>query len=194
MIAWLNGSKPRPSVDYLASIPLSLPLIGVTQLAQYIVSCRVTDLTPGQMRSLFKGATGHSQGVVSAVVLSSSDTWETLETNILKAVKLLFYIGLRGQEAFPLLSIEPQIVADTVENNEGVPSPMLSVNGLNLKTLENHIKKVNSHLPSNSKLGVSLHNGPNTLVVTGPSKALFSYSHAGVMRASGHARFVRGIP
>lgn len=175
-MSWLNGTPP--DVDYLASIPLSMPLIGVAQLAQYVVSCRITDLSPGQMRDLFHGATGHSQGIISAVAVASSDSWELLEANILSAIKLLFYIGLRGQEAFPLLSIEPHIVADSVENNEGVPTPMLSVNGLSLKALEGHIKKVNSHLPSNSKVGISLYNASTMHVVTGPAKALYGLATA----------------
>jgi fatty acid synthase subunit beta len=178
LISWLNGTSPRPTVDYLASIPLSLPLIGVAQLAQYLVSCRVTDVNPGEMRSLFNGATGHSQGVVSAVAVAASDSWDSLNSNILKAVKLLFYIGLRGQEAFPVLSVEPSIVADCVENNEGVPTPMLAVNGLSLKALETYINKTNSHLPSNSKVGVSLYNASTMHVVTGPPKALYGLATA----------------
>ena len=178
LIAWLDGSVSRPTTDYLASIPLSLPLIGVTQLAQYVVSCRITDLSPGEMRSLFKGATGHSQGIVSAVAVAASSTWENLDENILKAVRLLFYLGLRGQQGFPLLSIEPQLVADAVANNEGVPSPMLSVNGLSLKALEGHIKKVNEHLPSNSKVGISLYNASTIHVVTGPARALYGLATA----------------
>ncbi|ODO06611.1 hypothetical protein I350_03968 [Cryptococcus amylolentus CBS 6273] len=178
VLSWLDGSAPRPSVEYLGSIPLSMPLIGVTQLAQYVVSCRVADLSPADMRDIFKGATGHSQGVISAVAVASSNSWSSLYENILKAVKQLFYIGLRGQEGFPLLSLDPKIVSDSVENNEGVPSPMLSVNGLGVKALEGHIKKVNSHLPSNSQIGISLHNGPTNFVATGPAKALYGLAAA----------------
>ncbi|WRT68297.1 uncharacterized protein IL334_005273 [Kwoniella shivajii] len=178
LVSWLDGSSPRPTVEYLASIPLSLPLIGVAQLAQYVVSCRVADLTPGELRSKFKGATGHSQGVISAVAIASSSSWQSLNENILKAIKHLFYIGLRGQEAFPLLSLEPQIVADSVANNEGVPTPMLTIGGLSLKPLEGHIKKVNAHLPSNSQIGISLYNGPTSFVATGPAKALYGLATA----------------
>ncbi len=155
-----------------------MPLIGVTQLALYVVSCRVTDLNPGEMRALFKGATGHSQGVISAVATAASDSWESLGINVLKAVKLLFFIGLRGQAAFPLLSLEPHIVADAVENNEGVPSPMLAVNGLTAKAVEGHLKKVNAHLPANSQLGISLYNGSTMHIVTGPAKALYGLATA----------------
>lgn len=173
LISWLDGTLSHPTEEYLASIPLSMTLIGIAQFAQYVVACRVADVHPGQMRSLFKGATGHSQGVVSAIAIGSSDSWESLETNIFKAVKHLFYLGLRGQEGFPLLSLEPHIVADSIENNEGAPTPMLGVYGLNAKSLQGHIKKVNAHLPSNSQIGISLFNTTTAFVVTGPAKALY---------------------
>nr|ODN98836.1 hypothetical protein L204_02800 [Cryptococcus depauperatus CBS 7855] len=173
LLSWLDGSSPQPTVEYLASIPLSLPLIGVTQLAQYVVSARVCDLSPARLRDSFKGATGHSQGIISAVAIASSSSWSSLYENILKAIRHLFYIGLRGQEGFPLLSIDPKLVADTLENNEGVPAPMLSISGLGLKALEEHIKRVNNHLPTNSKIGISLFNGPTGFVTTGPAKSLY---------------------
>ncbi len=178
VISWLDGSIPRPPVEYLASIPLSLPLIGLTQLVQYLVVCKVADLTPGEMRSLFKGATGHSQGVISAVCIACSDSFESFDVNAQKALKQLFYIGLRGQQFFPVLSIEPKLVEDAVENGEGVPMPMLGVNGLQLKDLEAQIKKTNVHLPAKSQLHVSLYNGSRNFVVTGPAKALYGLATA----------------
>ena len=171
--AWLAGSSPRPPVSYLASVPISLPLIGMTQLIQYLVACRVANLTPGEMLSLFKGATGHSQGIVSAVCIAASTSFESFTENALKALKWLFFCGLRGQESFPVLAIEPSIVKDAVDGGEGVPSPMLAVTGLPLVTLQKHIQTTNKHLPSNSQLFVSLHNGPKAFVVTGPARALF---------------------
>jgi fatty acid synthase subunit beta len=173
LISWLDGTLSHPTEEYLASIPLSMFLIGIAQLSQYVVACRVADVHPGEMRSLFTGATGHSQGIVSAVAIASSNSWDSLELNITKAVKHLFYLGLRGQEGFPLLSLEPHIVADSIENNEGAPTPMLGVYGLTAKALEGHIKKVNAHLPSNSQVGISLFNTTTAFVVTGPAKALY---------------------
>lgn len=171
--SWLSGAVERPSVAYLASIPVSFPLIGLTQLIQYLIACRVMNFTPAEMRERISGATGHSQGIVSAVVISASSTFESFFENSCKALKWLFYSGLRGQQAFPVVSLEPSLVSDAVENGEGIPSPMLSVTGLSLKDLEPHIKKTNTHLPVNSQLHISLHNGPKAHVVTGPSRALY---------------------
>jgi fatty acid synthase subunit alpha len=173
VVSWLTGASPRPSVDYLASVPLSLPLIGLTQLAQYLVTARVSGLTPGQLRSKFAGATGHSQGVVSAVAISASNSFEDFFENSKKALTWLFFCGLRGQEAFPQTSLEPNIIKDSLDGGEGAPTPMLSIAGLSISEIEKHISATNKHLPASSQLGVSLHNGPKTFVITGPPKALY---------------------
>lgn len=171
--SWLSGAIPRPPLAYLASIPVSLPLIGLTQLIQYLVVCRVSGLAPGQLRDHIAGATGHSQGVVSAIAISASSSYESFDDNAKKAIRWLFFCGMRGQEAFPVLALEPGIVQDAIEGGEGQPSPMLSVNGLELSALRPHIEVTNKHLPLNSQLAVSLYNGPRNFVVTGPPRALY---------------------
>jgi fatty acid synthase subunit alpha, fungi type len=77
----------------------------------------VSGITPGQLRDRISGATGQSQGVVSAVAIAASTSFES-------------------QEALLVLSLEPSIVDDAVEGGEGIPSPMLAVTGLALKDLE----------------------------------------------------------
>ena len=170
--SWLSGSAPRPPVSYLASVAVSFPVIGLTQLTQYLVAFRVAGLTPGEMLERFSGATGHSQGVVSAVAISASSTDEQFALNSKKALKWLSLAGSRAQIAFPVVSLEPSIIADSVEGGEGVPSPMLTVVGLNFKDLERHVATTNKYLPENSKLCISLHNSIKAFVVTGPSRAL----------------------
>ena len=171
--SWLSGATKRPEVSYLASIPVSFPLIGLTQLVQYLVVCHVANLTPGQLRDRLAGATGHSQGIVSAVAVATSSTFDDFTENSSKALKWLFYSGLRGQQSFPVTALEPGMVQDSIQGGEGSPSPMLSVTGLSLIELGPHISKTNQHLASNAQLHVSLHNGPKAFVVTGPPKSLF---------------------
>ena len=111
VISWLSGATPRPPVSYLASVPVSFPFVGFTQLAQYIIVCRVAGLSPGELRSRITGATGHSQGVVSAVTIAASATFDEFIDNSRKALKWLFYSGLRGQQAFPVTSVEPSLTS-----------------------------------------------------------------------------------
>jgi fatty acid synthase subunit alpha len=171
--AWLDGSIACPPTAYLVSVPVSSPLIGLTQLVQYLIVCRMTNPTPGDLRDRIAGATGHSQSLVSAVAIAASATFESFTDNACKAVRWLFLSGLRVQEAFPVTSLEPGIVWDTVDGGEGVPSPMLSIAGLPLKDVESQVKKTNSHLPENSQLTLSLCNWPRVFVVTGPTRSLY---------------------
>lgn len=173
VLSWLSGSTPRPPVSYLASVAVSFPLIGLTQLTQYLVAFKVADMTPGDMLERLCGATGHSQGIVSAIAISVSSTEEEFVLNSKKALKWLFLAGSRAQVTFPVVSLEPSIIADSVEGGEGIPSPMLTVVGLNLKDLERHVAATNKYLPENSKLCVSLYNSIKAFVVTGPSRALY---------------------
>ena len=80
---WLEGAAP--GADYLASASVSYPLVGLTQLAHYVATLAKLGKTHEEM--VFKGATGHSQGVASAVVLASSATTEELNANALKMVR-----------------------------------------------------------------------------------------------------------
>ena len=173
VISWLTEATPRPPVAYLASVPVSFPLIGLTQFTQYLVAARVSGLSPAELSARFSGASGHSQGLVTAIAISSSKDDASFVDNARKALKWLFFAGLRGQQLFPVLALEPSVVQDSIDGGEGQPTPMLSINGLQLEDLQPHISKTNKHLPENSQLGVSLHNGPRTFIVTGPPRALY---------------------
>ncbi|KAJ3712093.1 hypothetical protein DFJ43DRAFT_1167176, partial [Lentinula guzmanii] len=83
-----------------------------------------------------------------------------------------FLCGFCGQEAFPVIALEPGLIQDSIDGGEGTPTSMLSITGLSLKELEPHLAKTNQHLTENSNLQVTLQNGPRALVVTGPSRAL----------------------
>jgi fatty acid synthase subunit beta len=69
VLSWLNDKDAQPSKEYLISAPVSFPLIGLIQLAHYLIVCRVLGTHPGCLRDCLSGSTGHSQGVVSALRL-----------------------------------------------------------------------------------------------------------------------------
>ncbi|KAJ6520570.1 hypothetical protein C8R45DRAFT_1058526 [Mycena sanguinolenta] len=195
VLSWLSGTSPRPSTTYLASVPISFPLIGLTQPIQYLAACNVAGMSPGQYRDTISGATGQSQGIVSAVAIAASGTYQSFCANAVKAVKWLFFRGLRGQQAFPIVALEPGIVQDSIEGGEGVPMPMLSVTGLQLDELAVYIKKTNAHLAENAQLSVSLHNGPHAFVVPGPARSLFGLTPFSQRKPVFSARFLAvGVP
>ncbi|GAA6028639.1 hypothetical protein JCM8097_007324 [Rhodosporidiobolus ruineniae] len=183
-LAWLEDPSSRPEVPYLASCAVSLPLIGLTQLCQYIVYGKGSSLGPAELAAKFNGATGHSQGVVSALVIArdypaakddGSDAWEPFYEQALRGLTVLFQIGLQGTLAFPPLAISPALQNSSVENGEGVPTAMLAITGLDGAKLEKKIAEVNGHVEAEGRdasVSISLYNGAKAFVVTGNPRDL----------------------
>ena len=122
-----NLAENLPSGGYLRSAPISYPAIGITQL----VTLYATYLDMSFSGSIAKwnefigrlnGVFGHSQGLVSAVAVGCSQTFEDFSLNAQLAVKLLFWQGLR------------------CEQKSSSWSCMLSVQGLTLKSLMTYLQ------------------------------------------------------
>ena len=120
----------------------------------------------------------HFPGILSAVVISASGTFKEFAENSCKAVKWLFYSGLRCHLTFSVTSLEPSIVQDAAAVGEGTPSPMLSISGLILKQLQSHVSQTNQHLSAISQLHVLSQRLSSSLVRAqnrlDQSKTLFS--------------------
>lgn len=173
VMRWLHNRDTQPDTDYLVSAPVSFPLIGLTQLAHYVVLCRVQGTDPGFVREHLKGATGHSQGVITAAAIAAADSWESFEQRASEAIKILFWIGARSQQAYPRTSLAPSTIRDSVDNGEGMPTPMLSVRDLPISAIQGHIKATNEYLPKDRHIGISLVNSNRNFVVTGPPISLY---------------------
>jgi len=74
--------------------------------------------------------------------------------------------------AFPVTTLPPSILADALSNQEGNPSPMLSIRDLSPNVVNKYVEKTNSHLPEDRKVDVCLINGPRGVVVVGPPGSL----------------------
>ncbi|KAJ3071925.1 3-oxoacyl-[acyl-carrier-protein] synthase [Podochytrium sp. JEL0797] len=175
---WLTKPDSRPNTQSLLATDLSLPLIGLTQLLAYWVTLKITNKTPGEMRSLIQGTTGHSQGIVSSIVIASSETEKEFMENTQKALALLFWIGLRSQNAWPSTTLDPNILQDSLTSGEGVPTPMLLVSGLRRSEIAEHIEKTNTHLPQEKRIQLSLINGPRACICTGHPQSLYGLNVA----------------
>jgi fatty acid synthase subunit beta, fungi type len=170
--SWILHPQDRPDSEYLSSAPVSLPCVGVVQLGLYAVTCRVLGKKPGEIRRYFSGATGHSQGIVTAVAVAASSDWPSFLTQSQIALTTLFYIGLRSQITFPVTTLPPSILADALSHGEGNPSPMLGIRDLPVNTVNKYVEKTNSHLPDDRKIAICLINGPRGVVVVGPPGSL----------------------
>ncbi|KAF9995284.1 beta subunit of fatty acid synthetase, partial [Modicella reniformis] len=178
VMGWLRNPDSKPDVAYLLSAPVSLPLIGLVQLMHYYVMLKVLNQTPAQVRDVIGGSTGHSQGIISSVVISSSATFEDFFTNSRKALGLLFWIGTRAQEIYPQTTLNPAILQDSLSNNEGNPTPMLVVNSLRGSEVLKYVDATNRHLPEDRKIKIALINGPRSVICTGPPQSLYGLNLA----------------
>ncbi|EEQ86107.1 beta subunit of fatty acid synthetase [Blastomyces dermatitidis] len=173
IVRWLRDRESQPDTDYLVSAPVSLPLIGLVQLAHFVTTCKVMGKQPGEVLERFSGTTGHSQGIVTAALISTTTTWESFHKAARNALTMLFWIGMRSQQAYPRTSLAPSILQDSIENGEGVPTPMLSIRDLARSAVQEHIDATNQHLPQDRHIAISLVNSARNFVVTGPPISLY---------------------
>jgi fatty acid synthase subunit beta len=171
--AWLELPSSTPDGSFLISAPVSFPLIGLFQLMNYMVTCMVLGLSPGEFRNSVSGTTGHSQGIVVAAVTAAADSWDSFHNLSVSALSILFWIGVRSQEASPQTSISPEVVADALANNEGTPTPMLSIRDLPQRLVEKEITAINKHLSPHSYISIALINDSrDNIIVAGSPTSL----------------------
>ncbi|CAG9939103.1 unnamed protein product [Clonostachys rosea f. rosea IK726] len=173
IMTWLTDPDSTPDVDYLVSAPVSFPLIGLVQMAHYEVTCRILGLDPGQFRERLVGSTGHSQGIVMAAATAAAASWESWREIATSTLTILFWIGARSQQSFPVTSMTPTMLSESLEHGEGTPTPMLSIRDLSQAEVQKHIDATNQYLPADRHISVSLINSPRNLVVTGPPTSLY---------------------
>ncbi|EXJ85583.1 hypothetical protein A1O1_05948 [Capronia coronata CBS 617.96] len=172
VLQWLRRPETTPVPEYLLSAPVSFPLIGLIQLANYAVVCRVLGKQPGELVERFAGMAGHSQGVVVAAAIATATTWESFYTVLGNALTLLFHIGSAAQEATPQVAVPSSVSTESVNNSEGFPTPMLNVTGCREPQLQKFIDGVNGYLEPHQRVSIALINGPANFVVSGPVLSL----------------------
>ncbi len=170
VLSWLRGRAP--SERYLASSAVSQPLIALTQLSHYLVSLRTLGMQPGELARLWRGTTGHSQGIMSSVVVAASATEAAFTRNSAQAVRYLLWQGLRMAEAAPETTLHPEIVAASEAAGDGRPTPMLGILKLSPELVGRYVEQVNRELPAERPVEISLINGPRAVVVSGHPESL----------------------
>lgn len=184
VMSWILDPQDRPDGEYLSSAPVSLPCVGVVQLALYAVTCRVLGKTPGDIRKYFSGIQFLS---IRLIIYRRHGSFSrnchcSRSRSILRLDILPNPIPNRINNPLPHRSPipnglpsnhpPPSILADALSNNEGNPSPMLSIRDLSVNVVNKYVEKTNSHLPEDRKIAICLINGPRGVVVVGPPGSL----------------------
>ncbi|KAF1998924.1 beta subunit of fatty acid synthase [Amniculicola lignicola CBS 123094] len=170
--SWLKKPDATPNSEYLLSAPVSFPLIALGQLANFYISCKTWQLTPGEVVENLHGSTGHSQGIIVAAGIATCRTWDDFEGAFRSCLIALFYTGCRSQQQFPRKTKWQQMVEEDDASEE--PTPMMNVMNLSRAELEKQISLFNQHLPENRTVAIALVNGPSNIVVGGPPESLKS--------------------
>lgn len=169
---WLEDPESAPSADYLITAPLSFPLIGLLQLATLKAICLSLDGTPADFPGFFHGLAGHSQGVVVAAAVATTETWDDYEDAARKAVTILFWIGTRSQQSWRHPAVADDLAARLEEEGHGKASPMLSISNLEQRHLDTHLARLNRTLPAANHAHIALVNSASNFVVSGPERTL----------------------
>ncbi|KAL1636886.1 hypothetical protein SLS56_000980 [Neofusicoccum ribis] len=170
--AWLADPDVVPDADFLASAAVSFPIIGLVGLAHYCITCQVLGKTPGELRALLRGVTGHSQGLVVAAAVAQCATWDDFYAAARDTVRLLFWIGFESHIAAPRSSLPEADIKDSIGNGEGRPGLMLSVRGLRKPEVQKLVDQCNAQLPENAHVYIALQNTQENFTVVGPMRSL----------------------
>ncbi|KAH8885019.1 hypothetical protein GQ53DRAFT_829395 [Thozetella sp. PMI_491] len=171
LIEWLESPEDAPTSQRLvASAPVSFPINGLLSLSQFCLSCHRLDIQPGQLRTLFAGATGHSQGVVIAAAvagLPATATFSDFYAAAGDAVRLLFAIGWTCNNE------RSQGPDSAAHGQEELPvSCMMSVRGMSREVVKKVVAEANKYLQPQDKVAIALINSRDLVVLAGPERSL----------------------
>ncbi|KAJ2597032.1 hypothetical protein GGF39_003215, partial [Coemansia sp. RSA 1721] len=170
---WINNTLAVPDSQYLISSPVSIPLVGLVQLMQFMVLYKTLGVTPGELARRFDVATGHSQGITSAVLLSTlTDVEDSFVSGSKKALGLWMLTGALPQLAFPYFRLNQRRNSPQYKNVDAKPTPMVSVQGLTRSQLTKIIDNFNAGQPASvagnsSRVQLAVANTVDRFIVAG---------------------------
>ncbi|KAJ2079283.1 fatty acid synthase alpha subunit Lsd1 [Coemansia sp. RSA 988] len=179
-LRWIKSPEETPSQEYMISVPVCLPLVGLTQLMQVMVLYKTLGISPSDLADKFECITGHSQGIVAAAVLALVTDERSFYGVSKVALGLLMLGGFFPQQDYPLT--KPNVVL----NDNTLPTPMARVLNLTRAQLESAIARYNKqqiqqqqqqqHRKSKSStIYLSLTNSAKMHVVSGNTSSLSSF-------------------
>ncbi len=189
---WVEHPESAPPAEVLASSPVSQAGIFLTSVARLVaLGERGFDLDA--LGSLATATTGHSQGVMAALLFAEGHAFPGLVRRAAEIASYFFWQGYRMQESFVLAALQPAVRAAAEQAGIGEPSPMAAVAGLTDALLAEALAKFHAANPQLPPLDVSLDNGFVRKVVSGPPASLVAFARAlATFRVAEAQAFARG--
>lgn len=189
--AWAETPASAPSAALSSSL-LSQPGIFVTQMA-HLVALAERGFDPAVLTGHASVATGHSQGVMAALVVAEGHGLAPLATRVAEIATYFLWQGYRMQEAFLASAPAAAVLRASEAAGLGVPTPMAALNGLSRERLEEALAAFHAANPHLAPIDVALDNGFVRKVVSGPTASLVAFARALAERkATEKDAFARG--
>lgn len=187
---WLTDESSVPTDAYLSTASVSLTMIQMTQLAYFESLLRhgwpVLDLL-----KYSKGATGHSQGLISMTFAAMGQTGPAYYERLGKYMKYILHLAVRAQECYPHVEASHEDSAVAAELGLKDPSPMVAVLGTNHESIERLVAQTNASLNPHDKIYMSLFNSPTNRILSSHTASLLTfYRHHREWLASEQVKFI----
>ena len=172
---WLNDPSSFPGETFSSRTIISMPMIQAVQLL-HLEFLRINGFNLNQILENSIGASGHSQGLVSAVMAALGFEGDEYYEAYRNCLRFLLFLPLRSQEAFPqvLPSPEETQMSDHLENEE--PEPMAAVLGEDHGSTEKAVEEINASLTLSDKIYISLYNTPTNRILSGERRSLIQFN------------------
>lgn len=160
ILKWIEAMDSQPPDWYMYSAPIAYPLTLLSQFVRYLDFLIRHGYTQEDMVPLINGSSGHSQGIMCAVLISSSTNTRELVSRFSKFLRIAAYQGFRAHTCLSLAGGLKEYI-----NTNVMVSHMLSVAGLTRSQLE-------SRLDPSSNIEIIIKNDEKLFVLSGPEKEL----------------------
>ncbi|KAJ2493399.1 fatty acid synthase alpha subunit Lsd1 [Coemansia sp. RSA 2050] len=175
VMAWLEHPESVPEQEYMVTVPVSIPVVGLTQLMQVVVLYRTLGMTPAELASSFEEIAGHSQGIAAATALSMATDEESFFAVCKSILGLLMLTGVYPQFDYPVVTTT-SARSTLTEASGATPTSMVFVAKLSRLQIEEAILKYNMrHQSSASMVHLSLTNGARSFVVSGAKASIEAF-------------------
>lgn len=171
---WIKDPESIPSEDYLERTSISMPMIQVTQLAHYEYLNQNGYNLPAISEHI-RSIAGHSQGIITATFLSLGLSGDDYYDALKQYSKFLYYLAVRTQQAFPFPEPTKEEIELSAELNNDPPSPMTAVVGGDHEFIQQMVNAINTDLPDNEKIYISLYNTPTNRVLSSTRSSLVAF-------------------
>jgi len=175
---WLDDETKIPSDEYLGCAAVSIPMIQMTQLAHF-ENLTLSGYDRTKLIAYSLGATGHSQGLIPACLVSMNLEGDDYYAGVAKFMKYMIYLGVRAQETHPHFTATEEETRLSQELGEkGSPAPMVAVLGETHDDIKKLVDETNATLPVDKKIYISLFNSPTNRILSSYRSSLVAFHKA----------------